>query len=72
MISMNKEVESGEKEWKSNQMKQNKYLHFCFFLMPGMQIGVGVLGFERIIAKEAGQDAWISVLISGLIINVLL
>ncbi|WP_353957955.1 GerAB/ArcD/ProY family transporter [Peribacillus simplex] len=30
------------------------------------------MGFERIIAKEAGQDAWISVLISGLIINVLL
>lgn len=30
------------------------------------------MGFERVIAKEAGQDAWISVLISGLIINVLL
>lgn len=45
---------------------------FVSFLIPGMQIGVGVLGFERIIAKEAGQDAWISVLISGLIINILL
>lgn len=45
---------------------------FVFFLMPGMQIGVGILGFERVIAKEAGQDAWLSVLISGLIINVLL
>ncbi|WP_230161928.1 GerAB/ArcD/ProY family transporter [Peribacillus sp. Bi96] len=43
-----------------------------FFLMPGMQIGVGILGFERVIAKEAGQDAWISVIISGLIINILL
>ncbi|PJN91042.1 GerAB/ArcD/ProY family transporter [Bacillus sp. mrc49] len=44
---------------------------FVFFLMPGMQIGVGVLGFERFIAKEAGQDAWISIIISGLTINML-
>ncbi|MEB2491352.1 GerAB/ArcD/ProY family transporter [Peribacillus frigoritolerans] len=58
-------------EVKPNETKQISPF-FVFFLMPGMQIGVGILGFERIIAKESGQDAWISVLISGLIINVLL
>lgn len=42
------------------------------FLLPAMQIGVGVLGFERIIAKEAGYDAWVSVLIAGAGVNVLI
>ncbi|WP_057912081.1 GerAB/ArcD/ProY family transporter [Peribacillus muralis] len=55
-------------EVKPNETKQISAF-FVFFLMPGMQIGVGILGFEQVIAKEAGHDAWISVIISGLIIN---
>ncbi|WP_053368095.1 GerAB/ArcD/ProY family transporter [Bacillus sp. FJAT-27245] len=41
----------------------------AFFIVHGMQFGVGVLGFQRIIAKYAGYDAWISVLIAGLAIH---
>lgn len=43
-----------------------------FFLIHAMQMGVGVLGFQRIIAKTAGYDAWISIILTGLIIHLLL
>ncbi|ATF10976.1 spore gernimation protein [Brevibacillus brevis X23] len=39
-------------------------------LVHGTQVGMGVLGFQRIIAKEAGHDAWISVILAGLITHV--
>lgn len=42
-----------------------------FFLIHTMQYGVGVLGFQRIIALTAGYDAWISVIIAGLAIHVI-
>lgn len=45
---------------------------FTFFIMTGVQIGVGILGFERIITKEAGHDAWISVVITGLAVHLLI
>jgi spore germination protein AB len=41
------------------------------FVIVSMQIGIGVLGFQRIIAKDAGYDAWISVIIAGVTINIL-
>jgi spore germination protein AB len=37
-----------------------------------MQIGIGILGYQRIIAQGAGYDAWISVLITGLSLHVIL
>lgn len=43
-----------------------------FFLVHTLQIGIGVLGFQRYIAKSAGYDAWIAVLAFGLIVNVLI
>jgi spore germination protein AB len=43
-----------------------------FFLIHAMQAGVGLLGFQRIIAKSAGYDAWISILITALIIHILM
>lgn len=43
-----------------------------FFLIHSMQVGVGVLGFQRIIAKSAGYDAWISILIAGLTVHIIL
>ncbi|PLT29451.1 spore gernimation protein GerB [Peribacillus deserti] len=46
--------------------------YFVFYLVTSMQIGVGILGFERYISKAAGNDAWISIIISGLSIHVLL
>ncbi len=46
--------------------------YFVFYLIHSMQIGVGILGFERYIAKAAGQSAWISVILSGLTILLLI
>lgn len=43
-----------------------------FFLLHTMQVGIGILGFQRIIALTAGYDAWISVVIAGLSIHIIL
>lgn len=43
-----------------------------FFLIVGMQVGVGILGFQRFIAKAAGYDAWISVIIAGVAIHIIM
>jgi spore germination protein AB len=43
-----------------------------FFLIHTMQSGVGILGFQRFIAKTAGYDAWMSIILSGLVIHILL
>lgn len=43
-----------------------------FFLIHSMQFGIGVLGFQRIIAMTAGYDAWISVIIAGLSIHIII
>lgn len=40
------------------------------FLVHSSQLGVGVLGFESDISAIAGYDAWISVIITGLLILV--
>ncbi|MFG6115467.1 GerAB/ArcD/ProY family transporter [Halobacillus sp. MO56] len=44
----------------------------AFFLVHSMQVGVGILGFEKYIAKDAGYDAWIAILVAGLAIHLLL
>lgn len=46
--------------------------YFTFFLIHSLQIGVGILGFQRIIIKPAGYDAWISILLIGLATHVVL
>jgi spore germination protein AB len=43
-----------------------------FFLVHSMQIGVGILGFQRFITKSAGYDAWISIIITGLFIHIIM
>ena len=43
-----------------------------YYLIIGMQIGIGVLGYQRIVAKDAGYDAWISVLLAGLTVHIIL
>ncbi|MEK4580715.1 MULTISPECIES: GerAB/ArcD/ProY family transporter [Bacillus] len=45
---------------------------FVFFLIHGAQFGAGVLGFARIIAKVAGYDSWMGVLITGICIHILI
>lgn len=46
--------------------------YFTFFLIHSLQIGVGILGFQRIIIKHAGYDAWISIIIMGVITHFVL
>jgi len=46
--------------------------YFLFFIIIGAQTGVGILGFHRIIAKHAGYDAWISVMIAGAFIQLVM
>lgn len=43
-----------------------------FFIIVGVQISVGILGFERFIVVKAGHDAWISIIIAGLITHVII
>ncbi|MBM7553611.1 GerAB/ArcD/ProY family transporter [Thalassobacillus pellis] len=45
---------------------------FALFLINAMQVGVGILGFESYIAKDAGYDSWLSILIAGAGIHLLL
>ncbi|GAF19557.1 LOW QUALITY PROTEIN: spore germination protein [Bacillus sp. JCM 19046] len=46
-----------------NQLKVPPYM--TLFLVHGMQIGVGILGFTRYIAEVAGYQAWMAVLLAG-------
>jgi spore germination protein (amino acid permease) len=46
--------------------------YFLFFIIFTSQVGVGILGFQRGIAKEAGYDAWISVLLAGFLAQILI
>ncbi len=43
-----------------------------FFVVYKVQTGVGLVGFERVIYKDAGHDAWISVLLSGVCVHILI
>jgi spore germination protein AB len=42
-----------------------------FFLVHSIQVGVGVLVYQRSIAKSAGYDAWISVILAGAMVHVI-
>ncbi|MFD2704398.1 GerAB/ArcD/ProY family transporter [Salibacterium lacus] len=41
----------------------------AFFLIHAMQVGIGVLGYQRVIAKASGHDSWIAVILAGLTIS---
>ncbi|WP_226582308.1 GerAB/ArcD/ProY family transporter [Halobacillus litoralis] len=45
---------------------------YVFFLVHSMQVGVGILGFERYLVEKAGFDAWISILIAGVVLHIIL
>jgi spore germination protein (amino acid permease) len=51
------------------KMKPNNLVNafLVFFIVHTTQVGVGLQGFQRIIYRDAQQDAWISVLISGIV-----
>lgn len=43
-----------------------------FYMVMSIQIGIGVLGYQRIIAMDAGYDAWISISFAGGCIHVII
>ncbi|YCI76387.1 spore germination protein [Bacillus sp. R1-10] len=43
---------------------------YVFFLVHPLQIGIGLLNFQRDLAKAAGTDGWISILLAGLIVHI--
>ncbi|MGX6443508.1 GerAB/ArcD/ProY family transporter [Neobacillus sp. K501] len=45
---------------------------FTFFLVHGSQTGIGILNFQAHISKHAEQDAWISLILSGVAIQFIL
>ncbi|MBM7702228.1 GerAB/ArcD/ProY family transporter [Metabacillus iocasae] len=45
---------------------------FLFYLVHAGQVGVGILGYQRYIIRGAGHDAWISTIISGISISILI
>ena len=45
---------------------------YAFFLIHSAQFGAGVLGFSRIAAEQAGYDAWIGVLLAGIVLHILM
>ncbi|MBH0160541.1 GerAB/ArcD/ProY family transporter [Fictibacillus sp. 26RED30] len=55
------------------KMKPNQLVNafLVFFIIHTTQVGVGLQGFQRIIYRDAQQDAWISVLISGVATSLL-
>lgn len=58
----------------NSMIPENKKISpfLVFFLIHAMQAGVGLLGFQRIITMAAGYDAWISIIITALVIHVLM
>jgi len=40
-----------------------------FFLVHSVQFGIGVLGFQRIIAKTAGNDSWMAIILASLFVH---
>ncbi|KFM98518.1 spore gernimation protein GerB [Bacillus clarus] len=46
--------------------------YFTFLLLHALQIGVGVLGYQRVIIKNAGYDAWISLIVAGIATHIVL
>lgn len=46
--------------------------YFAFILLHSLQIGIGILGYQRVILKNAGYDAWISLIIAGIATHIVL
>lgn len=46
--------------------------YMTVFLVHPVQVGVGILGFQAIIVKDAGYDSWISVILAGVGVSVAL
>lgn len=45
---------------------------FVFFTIHCSQVGVGVLSFQRRLNEKAGHDGWISIIIAGAVVHLLI
>jgi len=57
------------------QKNKENYLvstFFVFFLIHSSQTGIGLLNFQNTIIENAGHDSWISVIITGLSLHIIL
>ncbi|ANE48934.1 hypothetical protein SY83_14495 [Paenibacillus swuensis] len=45
--------------------------YLLMFVIHDAQVGVGLPGFQRVIYEAAGHDAWVSVIIAGIYVQVL-
>ncbi|MFD6211032.1 GerAB/ArcD/ProY family transporter [Peribacillus sp. NPDC060253] len=45
---------------------------YVFFLVHSMQTGLGVLSFQRDLAKVTGTDGWISIILAGLAVQIII
>ncbi|PPA93510.1 spore gernimation protein [Brevibacillus laterosporus] len=56
--------------------KPRPYLLFNSFLlifaMHSVQVGIGILGFQRYVYQQAGHDSWISVILAGCLLSFIL
>lgn len=68
-MSMGGHIKMEQQQSVPERLQVSPFL--VLYLIMSMQIGIGVLGYQRIIAKDAGYDAWLSVLAAGLSIHII-
>lgn len=56
------------------QIPENRKISpfLAFILIFSNQIGIGILSFQRLISKEAGYDGWISILLTGACVHIIM
>lgn len=45
---------------------------FSFYLVQAIQIGVGILGFQRLLTKAVGNDAWMTIILGGIGVHMII
>ncbi|GGL42581.1 GerAB/ArcD/ProY family transporter [Sporolactobacillus putidus] len=53
------------KQFRINETHQVSPV-YALFIIKGMQVGVSVFSFQRIVSRDSEQDAWIPVMVMGL------
>lgn len=56
----------------SNHANEQFQASMLIVAIIGTQIGIGIAGFQRIIYNEAKQDSWLSVIIAGIFVQLIL
>ncbi|CAM4226807.1 spore germination protein (amino acid permease) [Paenibacillus endophyticus] len=57
-----------------NQVKENYTIsgYFVFFLIGAPQAAAGILNFQSHVLRDAGQDSWISIILVGLSLHLII